>query len=253
MEPKTDVTTDNNDANAPKTSPPSVGPTYDKALVYDGDGKLWKDKFLGREGHVQQVQKQLEEAQKQYEQSQKQLQAELTKREGTIEQLNGKLSAAGEQLGELQGLKDRIPELETKAGRAAKLEAILEYPKLATMQVTDMVKTEDGEEVEMLVNPVMNLVQNTSLEGDALRAELRRLNSLYSTPSEPSPPQNTGVTDGAAPSPGEPVEQTPEYWEEKAREAHRLSIEDPSNVKDHQSDMIEYSMKAREARAKLQS
>lgn len=257
MEPKTDPqTNDGNDTSqqgVPNTSSPSVGPTYDKALVYDDDGKPWREKFHGLAGRTQQLESELQKAQQEYQGAQKELQAELGKRESTIEELSSKLTGAGEQLGALQDLKDRIPELETKARRAEKLEAILEYPTLATLQVADKVKTDEGEEHELLVNPVMNLVQNSTLEGEALRAELRRLNELYQKAGKlpETTPQSQSVTGGAAPSPGEPVEQTPEYWEEKAREAHRKSIEDPSKVQEYQAEMIEYSAKAREARAAL--
>jgi hypothetical protein len=237
--------------SAPKPSSPNVGPTYDRALVYDEDGKLWKDKFLGREGHVQQVRKQLEEAQKEHGDALKELQAELEKRQGTIETLNSKLVSAGEQLGELQGLKDRIPELEEDARKAAKLEAIMEYPELISLQVKDVVEV-DGEEHELLVNPIIDLVQNTNLEGDELRMRIRRLSQVIQA-KQPAEPVSTVVTDGAAPAPGEPVEESPEYWEQKAREAHTASIMEPGKVEEHTAAMIEYSEKAREARTQLQS
>lgn len=255
MDPKTDTPTgSSNDApntSAPASSPPSVGPTYDKALVYDDDGKPWREKFHGLAGRTQQLEKELNTAQQKHQKALDELQTQLGERESAIEQMNVKLTNAGEQLGALQDLKDRIPELETKARRAEKLEAILEYPTLATLQVTDTVQTDEGEEVELLVNPVMNLVQGSNLEGDALRAELRRLNSLYQKMGElPEQPQSPSVTGGAAPSPGEPVEQSAEYWEEKAAEAHKQSILSESATEQQEwiEKRTEYSQKAREAR-----
>lgn len=256
MDPKTDTQTDGTDMSQqgmPNASPPSVGPTYDKALVYDDDGKPWREKFHGLAGRTQQLEKELNQAQQQYQQALDEYQTELGKREGAIEQLNSKLEGAGEQLGQLQGLKDRIPDLETKARRAELLEAILEYPTLATLQVKDTVTTEEGEEHELLTNPVMNLVLGSNLEGDALRAELRRLSDLYKQMGElpGQQPQSQNVTGGAAPSPGEPVEQTAEYWEQKAAEAHKKSIlsEAASEQQEWIDRRTEYSQKAREARA----
>jgi len=260
MPPKTDVTTENNsdasanNASSPKTSaPPNVGPTYDRDLVYAPDGKPWREKYHGQKGRVQQLEEEYGEKLEEKATTLQKLKQELEQRQGAVQELTGKLESAGEQLGELQALKDRIPELESKAGRAAKLEAILEYPQLANLQVKDMMTNEEGEEVELLSNPIMSLVESSTLEGEALRAELRRLNKVYQKAGEVPEPQSTSVTDGAAPSPGEQVEQTPEYWQTKAREAHQQAIENPSQREEFLDQMQEFTQKAREAEAKLSS
>jgi myosin heavy subunit len=236
-----------------KSQPPGVGPTYDRELVYADDGKPWREKFHGLKGHIQQVEsdykKRLEETQSTLEQ----LKTTVGERESKIEELTGKLTNAGEQLGELQALQDRVPELEQQARKAAKLERILEYPELANRQVTDLIKTEDGEETEMKINPIMNLVLNSSLEGDELTAELERLNRMIKAGETVPEPKNTNLTDNAVPAPGQQVEETPEYWVKKAREAQAAANADPSNRKKHLDDMAEFSQKAREARAELQS
>lgn len=253
---KTDDQTSKNDAanTAPATSSPGVGPTYDRELVYAEDDKPWREKYHGLKGRIQQVesdyQKKLEETQS----SLGQLKATLGEKDSKIEQLTGKLTNAGEQLGQLKALQDKVPELEQQARQAAKLRAVLEYPELVNRQVTDMIETEDGKEHEIVTNPILDLVESTNLEGDELRVHLKRLNEIVKA-GEPVPEQekDTTLTDGAVPAPDDQVEETPEYWEQKAREEHTLSISEPNKADEHMDKMLEYSQKAKEARAKLQS
>lgn len=250
MDPTDDQTTGDDAAGtptAPNTGSPGVGQTYDRSLVYSDDDKLWREKYTGQKGRADELERELNKMRESRETALNELKTEIEKRESKIEELSGKLTNAGEQLGELQALKDQLPELEQQARRAAKLERVLEYPDLVNKQVTDLIETEDGQEVEMKVNPVMNLVLNSNLEGDELTAELERLNRMIKADETPKK-QETNVTDNAVPGPGEEVEETPEYWIEKAKEAQLAANNDPSNRKKHVEDMIKYSEKAEEAR-----
>jgi hypothetical protein len=262
--PKTgDLTDTGNDASkktsAPTaTSPPSAGPTqptYDRELVYASDGKTWREKYRGYTGRVQQLEEYLEKAKKEHTSALEELQEKLEKRDSEILELTTGLDQAGQQLKEFAGLKEQLPELEEAARQAAKLRAILEYPDLVTKQVIDTIVTEDGEEHELLTNPVIDLVTATDLEGDDLRMLLQRLSKMVESAetSDGDEPPATLVTDGSGPAPGAPVEETPEYWEAKAREAQRMSVSEPSESHKHLQDMLEYTKKAKEARSQLQS
>lgn len=248
---QTDTQTGNNDSAAPATGPvrsPDVGQTYDRDLVYDTDGKLYREKFTGQKGRADELASKIEELSKKHESALKSLESEVKTREGKIAELTSKLENAGQELGQLKALEDRVPELEQQARQADRLRAVLEYPELVNRQIKEMV-----DEDEVLVNPILDLIESVNLEGDELRTHLRRLNAIVKAgekpPTEPSP------MEGASPAPGEPVEETPEYWETKARQAHlAANIAESDRERDtHLDDMQEYSRKAEEARAKLQS
>jgi uncharacterized coiled-coil protein SlyX len=251
---ETDNTTTENDAatttvTAP-SQPPSVGPS-DSRLIFADDGKTWRDKFHGAQGLAQQLkgkhEKELGDIQKQIEE----LQGLVSEKNGSIAQLTDKLSGAAEQLGELQALRERLPELENQARVTERYRALMEYPELLNLQQTDVVKTDDGEEVEMVFNPVIDLVESTTLEGDDLRAAIKRLSSAFGNSQHTvTSDSNDEVTPGAAPAPGEPVEQDADYWRDKAQGYHAELKADPDN-NDLMGKMVEAYAKAREIESQL--
>ncbi len=231
-----------------QSQPPSVGPTYDRELVYAEDGKQWKEKFHGQRGRVQQLeeeyQNQIESLRTQVEE----LQGSVEQKDSSVEQLNTRLGEATGRLEELQSLKDRIPELEQKARITDRYRALMEYPELLGAQVKDVVTDEDGQEHEMVFNPILNFVENTTMEGDELRAEIKRLNQVFGNQKKALNDfmeDNKEVTDGAGPSPGEPVQQDAEYWTKKAQDYQTQLKSDPRN-QDLMDKMLEAGQKARE-------
>ncbi len=252
---KTDDQTTGNDVkgHTPKASTPDVGRSYEKELVYAPDGKFWREKYTGLEGHFRQrldeeVKNALKEQEGTYEEK---LQTEIKTREERVAEMQNKLQEVGSQLGELKTLQERLPELEKEARQAAKLRAMLEYPDLVNQQVEEVVQGEDGEERKLVTNPILDLIQSVDLEGDELRERLKQLNKIVKkeVQLDPSP------LEGASPAPGEPIEETPEYWEQKAREARNESIMAPTEQERNAAldKMLEYSSKKREAEVALQS
>lgn len=255
---ETDAQTTSNDAAGNPTAPkksPDVGQTYDRSLVYAEDGKLWREKFTGQQGRADELAKKIEGMQESFESNLTKLKSEVESRESRINELRQELDTTGQRVEELRALEDQVPELEQQARQAAKLRAVLEYPELVNRQVKDMIEM-DGEEHEVVANPILDLVESTNLEGDELRTHLRRLNEIVKAgePVQKESTETPGKMEGAAPAPGEPVEETPQYWEDKAREAHANANTAPPQEKDEWLDkMHEYSEKAKEARAALQS
>lgn len=256
----TDNATDNQTANngTPTTKsnvdvqsqPPSVGPTYDRELVYAPDGKQWKEKFHGQRGRAQQLESEYQDKIGALEKQLEDLKGTVGQKDSSIEQLNTRLGEATERLQDLQALKDRVPELEQKARITDRYRALMEYPELLNAQVKDVVKDEDGEEHEMVFNPILSFVENTTLEGDALRAEINRLNRVFGAQKKALEDvmQNTSdVTEGAGPSPGEPVHQDAEYWEQQAQTYQDQLKSDPRN-QELMNKMLEAGAKARELR-----
>lgn len=236
---------DSTRVTAPTTQPPSVGPS-DSRLIFADDGKTWRDKFHGAQGHAQQLQdkhsKELDGIRQQVDE----LQGLVSEKDTSIAKLTENLSKAAQQLGELQALQERIPELEKQARISERYRALMEYPELLNLQVEDVIKDEEGEEHEMVFNPVIDLVENTTLEGDSLRAAIKRLgNAFGASQQRVINTDSDEVTPGAAPAPGEPVEQDADYWRDKAQEFHAQLKSDPDNT-ELMGQMVEAYAKARE-------
>ncbi len=254
MTNETDVKTE--EAGMPKDVPtpqtPSVGPTYDKDLVYSPEGKLWKDLYHGQKGRVQQVEEEYQTRLGETTKTVDELKSEVNKRDSAMDKLNTRLGEAADRLAQLQALEEKVPELEKKAGITERYRTLLEYPELAVLQVSDTVETDDGEEVEIFTNPFIELIENSTLEGNELRVQMQRLSKAFGERKEAVEELAKGITEGASPSPGEPVEETPEFWENKARECQNQLRAVPDD-NDLMEKMIEYSRKAQDLRAKTES
>jgi len=201
------------------TPPPSGQQTTSSkpnSDVVDADGKKWKDKFYGREGAIGQLQKEKAELEGMFKTRLDSAQQQLDERDASILVLQTQVGDLQPQIEAIGDLQEQIDNLSKEAGLATKYKILTEYPTLLGMQVEEEIPAEgEGEPTKVLVNPLVNLVENSTLEGDALRAEIARLATLYSSvPQQETPPPAAPV----APTPAEPVQDSPQFHYNKAME-----------------------------------
>ena len=203
-QPTTDTTTDALVvAPAPAittTTPAPVAqpPASPAPGLYAPDGKTWQSKFHGAEGRAQQVTQQRDTVVGGYEQriedSQQALrvaQAKVATLEGQVQQLTGQVDTIPQLRGELDAAKNA-------ASKASRLQVLMKHPNLLAVQVEE---EQEGQAVQ--VNPFMQFVDSTTLEGDGLDAMLRQMASAMSVPA--ATPAPAPVVEGAAPQPATPA------------------------------------------------
>lgn len=213
-------TTPETEPQEDKTQPqPGLDPK-----IYADDGKTWKEKFYGEQGRRGQVEAESAKALGGLQQQIKALQ-EAKKADGaTIARLEATVAELEGQTGAIPELQEQVTSLSSKAEMADKLNVLMKYPKLLGYQVTEE-RTIEGEEepVEEIVRPFLNLIQSTTLTGEALEKELVRLAKALPGDIKPSPSPETA---GAAPSPPEPAGDgdSPDHWHEEAMKWHQMHI-----------------------------
>ncbi len=203
---------------SPQPTPPAIDPS---------DGKEWQEKFHGQKGAYEQLKKQVAEREGALSEQNKQSQQSLQVLEAEVKRLTLLNS-------ELTGKVDAIPQLQTdnqnlkqEAAAAARVKVLLDYPEVLGIQVEEEVPaTEEGKEPTMVkINPILNLVANSNLEGDALKVEIARLSKIYGSQAK-APPEEPPKGPPVAPAPGTPSEETAEYWRLKAIEiSERMNSE----------------------------
>ena len=185
---------------APPSSPVTPGPNPD---IYADDGKTWKSKYHGIVGRLKVV-----EGKRDTEIGKRDQQ--ITDAQQSIHEREARIIALEADVAKLTGEVQTIPELRGEldvavkgAKRAGKLEILMRYPTLLTMQVEEERQVEGQEEpVKVQVNPFMRLIEATTLAGDDLALELQRLVSVL--PST-APVVATPVVEGAVPQPAQPT------------------------------------------------
>jgi hypothetical protein len=179
---------------------------------------MWKDKTAGYVGALKQTQEAA--AKKEAE-----LNAKLQEAQALLESYQAGADSYKQQLEQVPALQKQLQELQSEAALASKLRIMTEFPALLQVRVKEEVPGAEGEEpTEHSYNPILRLIETSSLAGDELRAEMGRLNQVYSaqsTTTEPAAPLQP-----IAPTPAQPVdtEGTLEYWRAKAMEYHEAMV-----------------------------
>lgn len=228
-------------AAAPSTPSPAPGQKFSRDDVYDSDGKPWRQKFHGLRGTLMQTEKESAEKMGQLSAQLETAQQQLQMLQAEKETLTNKLATVDEEIAQIPTLNAQIEELKTQASLADKLKQVVnEAPGLLALEVEEEVpgEGEDAEPQTVKVNPILRLVENSTLEGDALRAEIRRLGKLYqNVPSSDAEPRPSTPS---IPSPAEPSEPGAEYWRKKAMEAREKLNQGENAWDEHREAWAKY-------------
>ena len=204
--------------------------------VYAPDGKRWRDKFYGQDGAIQKLQKDMATTAGAYDHTIAGLQEQLTVRDSQISTLQAGQANIQAQADSIPTLNQTITELQGQVGLVDKYRALTEYPDLLNIQVEETVPATEpgGTPTTRSVNPLLSLVESSSLPPDQLKAQLAQLATFYRTPAPaptgpaaPAPTTATPPPPGppAIPSPAVPADQnTVEYWRGRALKAHERLI-----------------------------
>ena len=204
--------------SAPVSPPLSQQPPV-TTDVDPSDGKPWRTKFHGQKGAYEQLKNQVAAKEGALSEQIKQLQQSLQVSEAEVQRLTIENT-------KLQGQADAIPQLQTdnqnlkqEAAIAERMKVLLDYPAVLGMQVEEEVPaTEEGQEATTIkVNPILNLVANSNLDVDALKAEIERI-AKFQGAAPQAPPEEPTAGPPVAPAPASPSEETPEYWHKRALE-----------------------------------
>jgi len=215
-------TTDPTQVKTPPVSPTSVntapGPGFDRADVFDDAGKTWKSKYFGAQGATQQADARFRDERATFNQQITDLTATIGQRDATIEALNAQISAQEAIAATVPELQTQIETLQADTARANKYKALMGYPGLLSVQVTEDVTDGDGVTSQVTVNPILRLIESSTLEGATLEAELRRLASVQQSAQIATTP-TVPLTSGASPNPSPPETVTIESLQAKADDA----------------------------------
>lgn len=188
------------------------------------DGKLWREKFYGADGRRQQVEANLQRRIGELEAQIAASQAGLTERDATIAQLS-------QASADLSALREQFTTVQADAAMAYRLQSLIQYPELLSLQVTEEVTVGEGDAAVTEThtrNPVLTFLSSTTLEGDELVAALRdmaKAMGVRATAQAPVTPVATVA--GAVPQPAAPAAPANELDAARveAMKWHQLAIE----------------------------
>jgi len=200
----------------PATSPSSavpqpVPPVSQKATglnpdVYASDGKRWSDKFYGAQGALKQVQEQAAQATGGLEQQILQLTQAVQERDATIASIMKQRDGAMEQASTIPDLQKQIETLSSEAARAEKYRLFWEFPSVASMRVERTVEPEDGGEAQTVVtNPVLELIETSTMPLDQLRATLQQFVTALPQKAASTAEQRPSASTPSTPTPAMPT------------------------------------------------
>jgi hypothetical protein len=162
--------------------------------IYNPEGQSWKDLYNGTAGGIQSLKSQHVQALAAVQAKVDTHLAAIQERDATITQLQ---AAAQEQVNAMTALTEQaatIPDLLQRASYADKLEILATFPRLMTAQTAQEVPGEDGADpTTVMVNPFMQLIATTTLDGEALRAQLAQFSSALPEPSQSTHSSNVPV------------------------------------------------------------
>lgn len=210
---------------APTTTTPAPvaqPPASPAPGLYAPDGKTWQSKFHGAEGRAQQVTQQRDTVVGGYEQRISDLQQELREAQAKVTTLEGQVQKLTGQVDAIPQLRGELDAAKSAAAKASRLQVLMRHPGLLSVQVEEEREVE-GQTQTVQVNPFMQFVDSTTLEGDPLDAMLRQMASAMSVPAViPAP---APVVEGAAPQPATPAgESGADALRKEALGWHRLKI-----------------------------
>ncbi len=197
---------------APTPSPAVPTTTALDPDVFGPDGKRWKDKAIGARGWVKQIEEKAVEEKGQLEAQIAGLAGQIGERDAAITQLTAQVGTLTETADTIPGLQEQIEQLQQQAVVAERYKVALEFPALLALQTEEVVKDEDGNERTETRNPMLALIESSSLDQPGLRDQLKQLAAALPQ-AVPQPIQQSPVTGGATPSPAAPAEgQGSEHW-----------------------------------------
>ncbi len=227
------------------TTPPQSQPQNQLPPTIDpSDGKPWTDKFYGARGRLQQVEAQHAEALGAAQAQAEGLQNTLHERDALITNLEQQVQQATGQLEAIPGMQEQITTLQQESALAERYRAAMQYPALLNAQVEVERTDENGQVVKETVNPLLNLIENTTLTGDALTATFQQMATALPAQQVSSTP--APVMAGAVPPPAEPIEDELGALRKQAQE-----IQGRINTGDHRTwqEHADVWMKIRELEA----
>lgn len=187
------------------------------------DGKPWREKYYGADGRRQQVEANLQRKIGELEAQIAASQAGLTERDATIAQLSQVTTEAAT-------LREQLTTAQAEAAMAHRLQSLIQFPELLSLQVIEEVTTGEGDDAVMETharNPVLTFLSSTTLEGDELVAALRDMAKAMGTRAVPQPATPVTTVAGAVPQPAAPAAPANELdaARQEAMKWHQLAIE----------------------------
>lgn len=194
-------------------TPPTPGPssTYTPVdqMVYAPDGKTWKSKFHGAEGHRTQIEEQRDTQRGALEQKVMGLEQQLREAQAQVSSLTNEVSALTEQANTIPQLQEQLTTVRQQAAEAARLRILMKHPQLLGVQIEEQRAVEGQEEPEVVqVNPYMKFIQTTTMEGDELDQALGQLTAVLAQLPSVGPVTPEPVVEGAVPQPAQPTGTT---------------------------------------------
>ena len=187
---------------------PTVQPSFSRELVYAPDGKRWIDKYNGLKGRLMQVEAESAESTGKLEAQLDSLRQRLQETAASAESYKTEAEKISELQEKIDALGEEKKALSTKADRVDQYEVLFRYPHILDKQVEKEIPDPDDPEktMKVKVNPLLNLVESTTLTGEALEEQVQMIAAMFSNEqSVEAAPKKRSPTDAAIPSPGEPV------------------------------------------------
>lgn len=220
----------------PPASPTKKNPSLDPLIYCQDDGKRWQDKFYGQQGLAEQYRRELEKTKGTHSAETEALRGDVTARDTQISQLVGQVEELQTVSATVPELQERITQLTSKAGQADKYRMLMDYPGLLQLQVEETVPGEEGEDpVKVMVNPVLNLIEHSTLEGDALKAEIARLAQLYKAPAEPKPETTTKRPPEVPPAPKPSTDTIDSVFQQMTEVRERVLMNEPGAKEEYKA------------------
>jgi chromosome segregation ATPase len=172
---------------------------------------------------------------------------QVRQRDAQIVTLQASVTERDTSLEAVPTLQGEIEQLKAQAALVDRYRIAMRYPRLLGITVEETVPAEgEGEPTKRTVNPVLDLIESSGLDGPTLEITLQRMQqALPAAPVETSP--HSPVTATAAPAPAEPAGDDYDAWVAKAREAQGKLNEGDQNA---WTEFNEAAEKIRELQAK---
>jgi hypothetical protein len=210
---------------APPSQPPEIPPSS-TALP---DGTDWKAKYDGTRGAWMQAQTAWNEQLGAREEAIKSLRTQLQTANTQLTEAQNQIQTFTQQVEGIPQLEERAKQAETLEVMNQRLELIMKYPSIVNQ--TEVVEEElevNGEKKtqQKRVNPVMDLLLSSKLQGDQYDALVAQMAGKFSAgEGAPAPPPGSPLVGTPPPSPApsdEAGDLRKQIWE--AREAGNHSM-----------------------------
>lgn len=218
----------------PRSPEPSL-PVHGREDIFAKDGSMWRDKFNGAQGQIGNLNNQISRLKQEMEDMGGGHSSELQAKDDQISQLQSEIDQLQQTTGTIPGLQEQLEQLKPKAVMADRYRMVMRYPGVLNLSVEEEVQVEGEDEPQVVsVNPVLQLIETTTLEGEALEQAVKRLARLHgqsvATQLEDVEPVATpaggpAFNSPAPPSPAGPSEESAQFWYDKAIEYKGIANE----------------------------